>query len=215
MGNRRMGLGRLEALLEAVDRDLNLVNSTLTNCTITTSAAATFTGTISNDYGALSISNGIGVPVSTKVDTALPANGALLVKNTFYAEDTTNGEAFLLPTVANSTVGDWIVVMDTAGIANGEAITIGSAASGGFAIGSRLTGINVLATSSTRVDLVSVAASNSVIMNGLTNGAGGKGSNVTFVFNGTAWCVKGESYNIGNGTALTVGTDAMIFAATS
>ena len=30
MGNRRMGLGRIEALLEAVDRDLNLVNTTLT-----------------------------------------------------------------------------------------------------------------------------------------------------------------------------------------
>mgnify|MGYP003660167974 FL=1 len=44
MGNRRMGLGRMEVLLEAIDRDLNLVNSTLTNCTITTSAAATFTG---------------------------------------------------------------------------------------------------------------------------------------------------------------------------
>ena len=47
MGNRRMGLGRMEALLEAVDRDLNLVNSTLTNCTITTSATATFTGNVS------------------------------------------------------------------------------------------------------------------------------------------------------------------------
>ena len=45
MGNRRMGLARLEALLEAVDRDLNLVNSTLTNCTITTTAAVAFGGT--------------------------------------------------------------------------------------------------------------------------------------------------------------------------
>jgi len=45
MGNRRMGLARMEALLEAVDRDLNLVNSTLTNCTITTSAAVTLSGT--------------------------------------------------------------------------------------------------------------------------------------------------------------------------
>ena len=45
MGNRRMGLSRLEALLEKVDRDLNLENSTLTNCTITTSAAVTMTGT--------------------------------------------------------------------------------------------------------------------------------------------------------------------------
>jgi PAS domain-containing protein len=33
--------------LEKVDRDLNLVNSTLTNCAITTSAACTFTGTFS------------------------------------------------------------------------------------------------------------------------------------------------------------------------
>jgi hypothetical protein len=30
MGNRRMGLGRMEKLLEAVDRDLDLTNSTLT-----------------------------------------------------------------------------------------------------------------------------------------------------------------------------------------
>ena len=36
MGNRRMGLGRMEKLLESVDRDLDLTNSTLTNCTITT-----------------------------------------------------------------------------------------------------------------------------------------------------------------------------------
>jgi hypothetical protein len=34
MGNRRMGLGRMEALLEQIDRDLNLTNSTLTAPTI-------------------------------------------------------------------------------------------------------------------------------------------------------------------------------------
>tara|TARA_X000001388_G_C2224119_1_gene120436 strand:+ start:264 stop:737 length:474 start_codon:yes stop_codon:yes gene_type:complete len=45
MGNRRMGLGRMEVLLEAVDRDLDLANSTLTNCTITTTAAVAFGGT--------------------------------------------------------------------------------------------------------------------------------------------------------------------------
>ena len=59
MGNRRMGLSRLEALLEKVDRDLNLVNTTLTNCTITTSATATFTGNVSaltRDTGDLAIS---------------------------------------------------------------------------------------------------------------------------------------------------------------
>tara|TARA_R110000824_G_scaffold16596_4_gene68689 strand:- start:248 stop:874 length:627 start_codon:yes stop_codon:yes gene_type:complete len=41
---RRMGLARIEALLESVDRDLNLTNSTLTDCTITTSELGSFTG---------------------------------------------------------------------------------------------------------------------------------------------------------------------------
>ena len=48
MGNRRMGLARMEALLEAVDRDLNLVNSTLTNCTITTTQVITTSGGLLN-----------------------------------------------------------------------------------------------------------------------------------------------------------------------
>jgi len=40
----KLGMGLLETLLENLDRDLNLVNTTLTNPTITTSAAATFSG---------------------------------------------------------------------------------------------------------------------------------------------------------------------------
>ena len=48
MGNRRMGLKRIEALLEAVDRDLNLANSTLTNCTITTNQIGTFSNGLLN-----------------------------------------------------------------------------------------------------------------------------------------------------------------------
>jgi hypothetical protein len=59
MGNRRMGLGRLEALLEAVDRDLNLENTTLTNCTITTNQVATFTNAIKSQ-GGLAPSNSVG-----------------------------------------------------------------------------------------------------------------------------------------------------------
>ena len=39
MGNRRMGLKRVEALLEAVDRDLDLANSTLTSPSISGAAA--------------------------------------------------------------------------------------------------------------------------------------------------------------------------------
>ena len=148
--------------------------------------------------------------------TALPATGSLLVKNTYYAEDTTNGEAFLLPTKANSTAGDWIIVKDTAGIPNGEAITIGSAANGDLAVGCHLTGLNADASGglTSKVD-ISVATDNSVILAGLTNGAGGAGSFVAFSFNGTEWTAAGSSYSIGNGSALTVGTAAMRFAATA
>jgi len=65
MGNRRMGLARMEALLEAVDRDLNLVNSTLTNCTITTSAACSFSGVVTHtaaikSEGGLAPNNSVG-----------------------------------------------------------------------------------------------------------------------------------------------------------
>ena len=163
---------------------------------------------------ALSSPGGAFIPVLGPA-TALPTSGELLVKNTYYSEDTTNGEAFLLPTVANSTAGDWIVVRDSAGIPNGEAITIGSAANGDIAVGCHLKGINVLATSSTEAVDISVATDNSVIMAGLTNGAGGAGSFVAFVFNGTAWTASGVSRNIGDGSAATVGASAMRFAATA
>jgi hypothetical protein len=59
MGNRRMGLGRLEALLEAVDRDLNLVNTTLTNCLITTTQNCTFGGVQSSAAARTATSDGL------------------------------------------------------------------------------------------------------------------------------------------------------------
>ena len=162
-----------------------------------------------------SVDGGVVVSVPGPA-TALPASGSVLTKNTYYAEDTTNGEAFLLPTKANSTAGDWIIVRDTAGIPNGEAITIGSAANGDLAVGCHLTGLNADASGglTSKVD-ISVATDNSVIMAGLTNGAGGAGSYVAFLFNGTEWTASGVSYSIGNGSALTVGTAAMRFAATA
>ena len=47
----KLGLGLLETLLENLDRDLNLENTTLTNPTITTSAVATFTGGVKVNDG--------------------------------------------------------------------------------------------------------------------------------------------------------------------
>jgi hypothetical protein len=90
MGNRRMGLGRMEALLEAVDRDLNLENSTLTNCTITTSAYCTFTGGIQNTHVVLT-----------------PAASVTMVKATHagrictIASTATANDEYVLPTAAS------------------------------------------------------------------------------------------------------------------
>ena len=58
MGNRRMGLGRLEALLEAVDRDLDLTNTTLTNPTIVDAVSIDCAGALVVD-GASTFSGGI------------------------------------------------------------------------------------------------------------------------------------------------------------
>ena len=45
----KLGMGLLETLLENLDRDLNLANSTLTNPIITTSAAVTTSGVRTHD----------------------------------------------------------------------------------------------------------------------------------------------------------------------
>ena len=83
MGNRRMGLGRLEALLEAVDRDLNLVNTTLTNCTITTTAAVAFGGTtIFTRAAVTNIDANGGARTGIRFAGAGTAGQMLIVQNT-------------------------------------------------------------------------------------------------------------------------------------
>jgi len=197
-----------------IDSNLNLTDGG------TVAAATTFSSTL-DVTGALTAVGANGISPSGMYPsvpgpvTVLPANGALLVKNTYYSEDTTNADAFLLPTIANSTMGDWIVVRDSAGFANNEKITIGSAANGGFAVGCHIKGINVTATAQTQAVDISVVADNSVIMEGETNGSGGAGSFTSFYFNGTAWQVCGEMYNIGNGSVAVIGGGGYRFAATS
>ena len=77
MGNRRMGLGRMEALLEQVDRDLNLENSTLTNCTITTTASVKIASLQAVTNGAdLAISQFDGTEVARIHDGAVVPTAA-------------------------------------------------------------------------------------------------------------------------------------------
>ena len=108
MGNRRMSLGRMEALLEQVDRDLNLANSTLTDCTITTSAAATFSGQMTNtgpishaasavpDYG-----NKVTIAAATQTIAYATHQGRPVVQ--------TQACVFTLPAVADVKGDIWII----------------------------------------------------------------------------------------------------------
>ena len=98
MGNRRMGLARMEALLEAVDRDLNLENSTLTSCTITSAAsidcsgalvvdgASTLTGKVTMAAG-LQVTHAVLTPAASVTLTAA-ANGGRI--NTIASTATAN-----------------------------------------------------------------------------------------------------------------------------
>lgn len=107
MGNRRMGLARMEALLEAVDRDLNLENSTLTSCTITSAAsidcsgalvvdgASTLTGKVTMAAG-LQVTHAVLTPAASVTLTAA-ANGGRI--NTIASTATANDE-YVLPTAA-------------------------------------------------------------------------------------------------------------------
>jgi hypothetical protein len=97
---RRMGLARIEALLEAVDRDLNLANTTLTSPKISgaqllSSAAQAVTATGSNQGDAAAIS---------AVAPLVLVTGA----------DGTKG--VILPTLATAGVGAMLVIANlTAG----------------------------------------------------------------------------------------------------
>jgi hypothetical protein len=55
----KLGMGLLETLLENLDRDLNLADSTLTNPIITTSAAVTLTGALKGVPGVVYASSGV------------------------------------------------------------------------------------------------------------------------------------------------------------
>ena len=134
MGNRRMGLARMEKLLETVDRDLNLVNSTLTNCTITTSAASTFTGgltanDITSNYIRFVTGDYSGLSLSTKTD-ANADSGFTMADNTFHqvAYDGGGASAITLPAAA---LGSLTVFRFTAQADGGQNIVF-SCASGEF-----------------------------------------------------------------------------------
>ena len=100
MGNRRMGLGRMEKLLESVDRELNLVDSTLLNCTITTTAAVAFGGT---------------TIFTRKAVTNLANDGSIPVDATCVNIDANGGARTGIRFGGTGTAGQMLVVQNTGG----------------------------------------------------------------------------------------------------
>ena len=97
MGNRRMGLGRLEALLEALDRDLDLTNTTLTQI-LAQSQAVNLVADADNDTTITSLESGKDYHFGT-------------VTGAFGASDGNNATTFKLPTPTY--VGERIMITAT------------------------------------------------------------------------------------------------------
>jgi hypothetical protein len=119
MGNRRMGLGRMEALLEQVDRDLNLENTTLTDCTITTDQKATFSG-------GLQVTHAVATPAAVVTLTAA-ANGGRI---TTIASTASGNDNYTLPTAA--VVGESYRLIWSGVAADADNIIIRSVAADGL-----------------------------------------------------------------------------------
>ena len=203
MGTKRMGLGRMEALLEAVDRDLDLADSTLTNCIITTSAAVTTTGT--TKFTTAATATGVAAPTITAKTQMANAFSAALVKNTWYLAPA-DGAAITatLPTNANSVAGDCIVVEYHVAIDNGATHKYGTSTQM-FMVGSAC--YKRAAVEIFSVD-VSDATDDFLNLVGLTNAGPGIGSIVKFTFNGTNWMAEARLTSSGNGSA----TNLSVFA---
>ena len=134
MGNRRMGLGRMEALLEQVDRDLNLENTTLTNAKLTTNETIFARG-----YTATTPSILTKWPAhTTESASALTVTIAMILTGVI-AMDPTADRAWTLPTAALATagvvgaaIGDCIdfSVINTGTAGADEIITLAAGANG-------------------------------------------------------------------------------------
>ena len=80
MGNRRMGLGRMEALLEQIDRELTLTDSTLLGPTITDAAALTVAG-VSKLTGNTGLTAGAGFSDAALYKSWIENVGGITITN--------------------------------------------------------------------------------------------------------------------------------------
>lgn len=144
MGNRRMGLARMEALLEAVDRDLNLANSTLTSPTITSAAGFSLATEAIGAAGAASVTVPISLVTADGADMAVTlADGTIAgqLKHFIMMTDansykvTPNATAGAYTKVTSTLAGDsvtfiwngtgWAILSRSSGAAAGATAVVG------------------------------------------------------------------------------------------
>jgi hypothetical protein len=116
MGNRRMGLARMEALLEALDRDLDLTNTTLT--------APTVSGAVHLSLSTESVEGGNGGGNATALSLVKPVSLVTTATNKSHvslADGTVAGQIkYIIHIVRNNTVD---LVITPANFRAGSTIT--------------------------------------------------------------------------------------------
>ena len=200
MGNRRLGLGRLEKAFEALARDLNMSSATISGSPTCTLGATTLSSTLTYASGKKGI-----VPILTTATPTTIAAGALTA-NTVYRNATTSTAVFSLPARADSTAGDWIKVFYTDDIDDAAKHDYGTSGEV-FATTSLL----FKATAAPNAQVWGFAAADGtdddyIKLTGATDGGSadggvGIGTTLTFVFDGTAWSVDAWVYAQGEGNA--------------
>ena len=183
MGTKRIGLARIEALMENLKRDLDLG----------TDSVMTF-GHIKSHM----------VRPTYTAATTVSAAGAL-VKNTLNFVTDTDAAAYTLPTAANSTKGDYILVRYNAILGNTEVHKFGTSGEF-FGVQS-----NVLVSEDQPngacfglVTAPNGTTNDFLNLTGATNAGPGIGSELEFWFDGDQWCVFAKLMSSGTGAGADV-----------
>ncbi len=183
MGTKRIGLARVEALVENLKRDLDLG----------TDSVMTF-GHIKSHM----------VRPTYTAATTVSAAGAL-VKNTLNFVTDTDGAAYTLPTAANSTKGDHILVRYNAILADGEVHKYGTSGEF-FGVQSNVVGSGNAVNGNVFALITAPNGTTNDFLNltGATNAGPGIGSELEFWYDGDQWCVFGTLMSSGTGAAAAV-----------
>ena len=203
MGSKRVGLARIEAMIEALKRDLDLTSTTISGSPVLTTGNLTATGQTR-------LQSGIVVPMWA---TKTQATSTALSANVWYYVDTASALTMTLPTAANSNKGDVIYVEYVNKINNGVTHKYGTAGEF-FGLQSTVfrpkgdtgSAVGLIYT----VDMANGSSDDFLNLIGLDNAGPGIGSHLCFAFNGSVWVVQG--YLTSSGTAEEA--NASVFAAT-